>query len=304
MRLDITSILSSLLLEQDENIIQLASRLNEGKKASDPLAIRFKPATREYITVMSSRLGISAAELVNILIESIMRETLTPRQAQAGLIPERFWLLMDTHDLTITDVVQLLSPWKIGLSVLESRERTMDYLTVPLLEQLARWFCISSEWLKGISDEPSGTPAFTSWRDATRQISEYLTPDDEPGKKIISLVINRTDVPAERTVGVFFSEHKLINGLTIKVTEYRGALPVSGEYEAEYNSFTTLCSFIGKKREPFISTFTVSPQMLSLLMRGQVLAISVLKKIIHFHINPSEQYISEIAHKIMLNNRG
>ena len=144
-RLNVTSILASIITERDENMQQLVAQLSDGKKTSgSPIAIRFKPAVRDFVTLVSGRLGISSAELVNILVEGIMRETLIPRQAVITHIHERFWLLMDEHRLSVLDVARLLSDWNIGLSVLESRERTMDYLTAPLLKQLSDWFCVST----------------------------------------------------------------------------------------------------------------------------------------------------------------
>ena len=116
-RLNVTSILASIITERDENMQQLVAQLSDGKKTSgSPIAIRFKPAVRDFVTLVSGRLGISSAELVNILVEGIMRETLIPRQAVITHIHERFWLLMDEHRLSVLDVARLLSDWNIGLT--------------------------------------------------------------------------------------------------------------------------------------------------------------------------------------------
>lgn len=73
-RLNITSILHRMATGRDEEMEQLLTQLSERKKtAGSPLAIRFKPAVREFITLVSGRLGISSAELVNVLVEGIMR---------------------------------------------------------------------------------------------------------------------------------------------------------------------------------------------------------------------------------------
>jgi hypothetical protein len=79
MKLNITSILYRMATGRDDEIDKLLAQLAEGKKtACSPLAIRFKPAVRDFITLMSGRLGISSAELVNLLVEGVLRETLTP----------------------------------------------------------------------------------------------------------------------------------------------------------------------------------------------------------------------------------
>ncbi|WP_313507442.1 hypothetical protein [Kosakonia sacchari] len=44
-RLNVTSILASIITERDENMQQLVAQLSDGKKTSgSPIAIRFKPA--------------------------------------------------------------------------------------------------------------------------------------------------------------------------------------------------------------------------------------------------------------------
>lgn len=73
------------------------------------MAIRFRPVVREFITRVSQRLGISADELVNILIEGVMLDTLAPRQVVITRLYERFWLLMDAHQLSMVNVATLLS---------------------------------------------------------------------------------------------------------------------------------------------------------------------------------------------------
>lgn len=126
-RNNMTTILSRIALEQGEEMQQLIRQFADGKKtAGTPIAIRFRPAVREFISRVSQRLGISTAELVNVLIEGIMLETLAPRQATVTW-GERFWQLMDAHRLSVTGVATLLSGMNMGLSVLESRERTLDY---------------------------------------------------------------------------------------------------------------------------------------------------------------------------------
>lgn len=71
MNLSVTSLLSRLTLEQDDKLNALLSAAaTESKKSGDPLAVRFKPGIREYITLASAKLGISASEFINILIRA------------------------------------------------------------------------------------------------------------------------------------------------------------------------------------------------------------------------------------------
>ncbi|MCQ4095008.1 hypothetical protein NOM73_06270 [Erwinia persicina] len=177
MSLNVTSLLSRLALEQDDNLgALLSAAATESKKSGDPLAVRFKPGIREYVTLVSAKLGISASEFINILIEGVIRETLSPFQTRATQTIERFQLLMDAHGLKITDVAALLSPWNIGLSVLESRERTMDYLTSPLLSEIAGWFGVSKGWLQGEAVTPGITPDnIPNWHSLMQKVNTKIS---------------------------------------------------------------------------------------------------------------------------------
>ena len=149
-RMNLTEILSRVALEQTDEQRQLLEQSAEGKKTvSPPVTIRFRPASREFINQVSRNLGISFSELVNVIIEGVMTETTAPRKATVNRVYERFWHLMDRHGLNVAQVATMLTEMNIGMSVLENRERTLDHLTLPVLEQLASWFGVQSGWLAG-----------------------------------------------------------------------------------------------------------------------------------------------------------
>ncbi|MGQ2831527.1 hypothetical protein, partial [Leptospira interrogans] len=180
--LNMTSLLARIALERDDELLQLTAAMSDGKKTSgNPMAIRFKPAVGDFIILMSGRLGISAAALVNIMIEGVMRETLTPHQAAVTRIPERFWLLMDEYNLSSPEVAHLLADWNMSLGVLENRERTLGYMTPPLLEKLSEWFYVSTGWLSGKIVPPVRITVFPDWLDASRLLTcriQEINPED------------------------------------------------------------------------------------------------------------------------------
>ncbi|EOX3180810.1 hypothetical protein ACIMOF_04100 [Escherichia coli] len=288
-RLNVTSILASIITERDENMQQLVAQLSDGKKTSgSPIAIRFKPAVRDFVTLVSGRLGISSAELVNILVEGIMRETLIPRQAVITHIHERFWLLMDEHRLSVLDVARLLSDWNIGLSVLESRERTMDYLTAPLLKQLSDWFCVSTRWLEGSDPRPVYLTAFSEWIQVAmiikKRIQEY-TSDDNLTRPDIFLVrenqYNSGDIKDESGhVFIFIRRYKTVNNTTIRVVECIGHCPSSGAYKTQLNSFLSMSNILFRAHIlNSFDTFYASGYLLDALREGKILPAAALWEI-------------------------
>lgn len=303
-RLNITSILASITTERDEKMQQLVTRLSDGKKTSvSPVAIRFKPAVRDFVTLVSGRLGISSAELVNILVEGIMRETLIPRQAVITHIHERFWLLMDEHRISVLDVARLLSDWNIGLSVLESRERTMDYLTAPLLKQLSEWFYVSPQWLEGSEARPVHLTAFSDWMQVARTIkkriqgtvsADILTqPDIYLARQSEITAADITDDPGH--VFIFIRRYKTINNTTIRVVECIGYCSSSGDYKTQLNSFLSMSNILFREHIfKSVDTFYASGYLLDALKEGKVLPASALWEIQKLHRTESGKFSQNI----------
>ncbi|STB73256.1 hypothetical protein [Citrobacter koseri] len=303
-RLNITSILASITTERDEKMQQLVTRLSDGKKTSvSPVAIRFKPAVRDFVTLVSGRLGISSAELVNILVEGIMRETLIPRQAVITHIHERFWLLMDEHRLSVLDVARLLSDWNIGLSVLESRERTMDYLTAPLLKQLSEWFYVSPRWLEGSDARPVHLTAFSDWMQVARTIKKRIQgtvsgdiltqPDIYLVRQSEIAAADITDDPGH--VFTFIRRYKTINNTTIRVVECIGYCPSSGEYKTQLNAFLGMSNILFRAHIfKSVDTFYASGYLLDALKEGKVLPASALWEIQKLHRTESGKFLQNI----------
>lgn len=248
-RMNLTEILSRVALEQTDGQRQLLAQFAEGKKTgSPPVAIRFRPASREFLHQVSRNLGISVSELVNVIIEGVMTETTAPRKATVNRVYERFWHLMDRHGLDVLQVATLLSELNIGMSVLENRERTLDHLTLPVLEQLASWFCVQSGWLAGDDIAPVEIIAL---RDVWQAV-ECLLP--HKGAAVQSLCFFRrehdTDEPAlnfSHEMVITATRIKYINGLPVENNYFTGLIPHSVISESETNAFISFCELLRQK---------------------------------------------------------
>jgi len=290
MNLSVTSLLSRLTLVQDDKLSALLSAAaTESKKSGDPLAVRFKPGIREYITLASAKLGISASEFINILIEGVIREPLSPFQTRATQVVERLQLLMDAHGLNITDVATLLSPWNIGLSVLESRERTMDYLTAPLLSEIAGWFSINKNWLTAGSSSPAVAPGnIPDWHKLVLQLSNKITDVSLTALPQI-ILIRDTLAPSvdhysyETLIGVSLITVKLKNGVPLRVAEYFGEQIPYGGHEQLFTDFMAYCGILEKKGMATVTAFTTDMASLRLLSSGKVLPVMLLDKLVKRH---------------------
>lgn len=288
-RLNITSILTRIATERDQEMQLLAEQLSDGKKTSgNPIAIRFKPAVRDFIILLSGRMGISSAEIVNIMIEGIMRETLIPHQAQITSIHERFWLLMDEHKLSPIDTAQLLSQWNIGLSVLENRERTLDYLRGPLLRQLSEWFCVSDKWLEGDNVKPFNLTVFDSWLRVTELLKSKINESRQNShltQPELFLVKERRTKSSENinintNVFIFIKRNREINNTFFSVVECVGYCDASDDSQKHLNEFLNMCGLLFKNNViSMVATLLTSEYLIHTIKNGEALAASVLWQI-------------------------
>ncbi|WP_409160624.1 hypothetical protein [Pectobacterium sp. B2J-2] len=145
-----TSLMAGLLTSVDADMLREEAESSKGLPLQ-PTSIRYRPKVKAVLDVLSERMGITPSEVTNIMLDGLFRATFFPMENRAASVYERFQLLMDAHGLGVTDIAALLAPWNVKLSILESRERTMDYLTNDLLITVAQWFRVSPEWLTGES---------------------------------------------------------------------------------------------------------------------------------------------------------
>ncbi|MEI7188569.1 hypothetical protein [Dickeya dianthicola] len=150
MKANLTSVMAELAVMAFNATDMNVAQDNDGNKG--PFSVRFRPSTKLFIEKQSALLGISGSELVNMIVEGAIREVTMPFESMVTSVYERFVLLMRAHDIGIVQTADLLKPFNIKLSILEDRQRTLDYLSVDVLHYLSEQFCVNPDWLMGKSD--------------------------------------------------------------------------------------------------------------------------------------------------------
>ncbi|EIT7321823.1 TPA: hypothetical protein QCI36_004446 [Enterobacter ludwigii] len=177
----LTAIFTSLLALPDLDRNRIAELLQRNdKKPMQTTSLRMRPGTRQLIDELSGMIGISQSELLNLVIEGSLRDIFLPFSNTAISIIDRFEVLMQAHELDPTDIAELLSSWNVRVSVLQDRERTMDYLSTPLLQALAQWFFVSPDWLLGRNvPTVDTTQAQHHWPTTEESLREMIIPSAE-----------------------------------------------------------------------------------------------------------------------------
>ncbi|NIG98149.1 MAG: hypothetical protein G5701_02490 [Serratia symbiotica] len=137
-----------------------------------------------------------------MVVEEVMLHTLIPRQATVTRMYDRCWQLMNaTHRLSLTNMATLLADMNMGVSVLESRERTLDYLTTPVIGHIVALFGVSSDWLDGTDNHPVRPIMLTRWSEVADLLfsaSDITAPTINLGRR--ESPRQRAELSATRTI--------------------------------------------------------------------------------------------------------
>lgn len=213
----LTEIFTSLLALPDLDRNAIASLLYQGdKRPLQTTTLRIRPGTLQLLQELSGRLGVSQSELMNMIVEGSLRDIFLSFSSSAASIIDRFEVLMQAHKLPPTDIAQMLSPWNIRLSVLQDRERTVDYLSTSLLQELASWFYVSRDWLLGY-DVPIVDTGQTmhQWPRSEEEFSTLISPSDINKNSDIIFWSNKNSPDHEYTnkTGILIKKKQSASGI-------------------------------------------------------------------------------------------
>ncbi|EBW6364044.1 hypothetical protein DPU24_25275 [Salmonella enterica subsp. enterica serovar Oranienburg] len=189
-------------------------------------SVRLRPETRRFFDASAERLGISRAALFGLLADGMIAEVRNDTADKAVTMYERFCLLMDAHELDVTTQARLLKPWGFLTSVLASRERTLDLLDVSLLQQLADWFYVDVNWLRGRPACPVCAPDGDS-ADNWSAVTEHLRtlPGMEGAGESVELIFcfscSAAGEPV-RDTGLCLRWRRVIGDVTVPVVRWYG----------------------------------------------------------------------------------
>lgn len=272
----LTELFTSLLALPDLDRNAIAALLYpDSKSPLQTTSLRMRPGTRQLVDKLSHRLGISQSDFLNLIVEGSLREIFLPFSTSATSIIDRFEVLMLAHDLSPTEITQLLSPWNIRLSVLQDRERTMDYLTTPLLEKLANWFYVSPAWLLG-NDVPPVDMNNLQWPDNEEAFHQLIIPSVQNRNcEIIFWTNENTSIP----------QYKNRNGILVRIKESASGVvyyPVISVVETRSNNKQQhLIEQVKKEygRTCPMRSVTISNSVASALEQGITLPALIFKQL-------------------------
>lgn len=274
----LTAIFNSLLALPglDRNMISELLARND-KKPMQTTSLRMRPGTRQLIDELSARIGVSQSELMNMIIEGSLRDIFLPFSNTALSVIDRFEVLMQAHQLDPTDIAGLLSSWNVRVSVLQDRERTMDYLSTPLLQELAQWFYVSADWLLGRDVPPVDTALRQHhWPQTEAAFRNLVIPSAEN---------NNDDVIFWSTGQTGEDEYQKRTGILIKkliaapqITYCPVLSVISGELSTEQESWTEQV-IRELATTGAVRAVTVNPALATTLERGLTLPALIFRQL-------------------------
>ncbi|HAF5680343.1 TPA: hypothetical protein G8N93_005000 [Salmonella enterica] len=244
-----------------------------------------------FFDACAERMGISRAALFGLLADGVIAEVRNDTADKAVTLYERFCLLMDAHDLDVAAQARLLKPQGCLTSVLASRERTLDQLDMPLLQQMADWFYVDVDWLRGRSACPVCIPdgdSADNWSAVTEHLRTLPGMESAGGPVELIFCFSRSTAGEPvRDVGLCLRWQRVIGEVAVPVARWYGMAAWEVPYTQE--AFRRLQSLAcGSVRgEPLrmppesyprirCRYFRLSARQLQGLSRGEVLPVMVL----------------------------
>jgi hypothetical protein len=159
-----------------------------------PTSIRLDPRTRHFLEAQADALNISLQSMIGMILDEVaeptrndqrakLRRLLTPWSMslpvdRQSTLLTRFFHVMDTHGLSLPDVVELLSGFGFTRSALRDPTRLVPLLTPLALQYIAEVFDTRLEWLA------AGTGRATRARHwSSDDLRRQLTADHAAGRK-------------------------------------------------------------------------------------------------------------------------
>lgn len=259
-------------------------------------SVRLRPETRLFFDACAERLGISRAALFGMLADGVIAEVRNDTADKAVTLYERFCLLLDVHDLDVTAQARLLKPWGFRTSVLASRERTLDLLEMPLLQQLADWFHVDVDWLRGASPSPVRTggadaDGISRWAMLAEDVRRL---PEMPGPAEMIFCFSRQGRESVRDVGLCLRYWRIIHDVSVPSVIWYGAAnrgePGMQEIYRQLQSIVTVSPGGHPVRSPQETYpqvrsryFRLSARQMQGLSRGEILPVMALN-------NPQGEY--------------
>lgn len=274
----LTAIFTSLLALPDLDRNRIAELLQRNdKKPMQTTSLRMRPGTRQLIDELSGKIGVSQSELLNLVIEGSLRDIFLPFSNTALSIIDRFEVLMQAHELDPTDIAELLSSWNVRVSVLQDRERTMDYLSTPLLQALAQWFFVSPDWLLGRNVPTVDTTLDRhQWPQTEESLRKMIIPSDENNND--SVIFWTTEHTAEdeyqEQTGILIK--KKISSSQLTYFPVLSIIPLALDKEQKYWKERILREHAAKGT---LRTITVSKGLSTALEQGITLPTLIFRQL-------------------------
>ncbi|EAM8419231.1 hypothetical protein EWD94_24675 [Salmonella enterica subsp. enterica serovar Newport] len=231
-----------------------------------------------FFDTCAERLGISRAALFGMLADGVIAEVRNDTADKVVTLYERFCLLMDAHGLDVTEQARLLKPWGFLPGVLASRERTLDLLDVSLLQQLADWFYVDVNWLRGRPACPVCVPdgdSADNWSAVTEHLRTLpgMEGAGEPVELIFCFSRSAAGEPV-RDTGLCLRWQRVIGDVTVPVVRWYGMAAWEAPYTQEV--FRRLRSLASESPRIRCRYFRLSARQLQGLARGEILPVMVL----------------------------
>lgn len=132
--------------------------LDEGKFVT---SIRLRRSTKHFLQTQAKGLGISMHAVIAMILQGFETLSRPAAPADTATPASRFLQLMQSHGLSLVDIVDIMSADGVKLSALGDASRLASLLTANVIASVARCFYVSPDWLTGTEERALPTTRWT-----------------------------------------------------------------------------------------------------------------------------------------------
>ena len=163
-----------------------------------PTSLRLKSATRHFLEAQAAVLNTSVQGLIDTILDGVMEATVDDPIARLRSIRERFFMLVEAHNLDLPAAVELMAEHGFTLSALGNNDRLLDLMTPKAIDHLAKIFHVRHDWLAGKSNSAVYVGAEVYWYKSVTSVAKRLISERRAGFHPELLFIRRRGANFER----------------------------------------------------------------------------------------------------------
>lgn len=135
-----------------DEALKASSTPNSDAPGETRVSVPIRGRTRAFFEAQAKQFNTSLAALTGATLDSVAAQEMESQGSTHNLITSRFYLLLREHGLSLPAAAEVLRDLNITAGDMSDANVLLNRLTTTNLAWIADHFCVSYEWLAGLSE--------------------------------------------------------------------------------------------------------------------------------------------------------